>query len=118
MCGDSSFAGHFLGKVGDSLHQVPEETLEVPCLLDSIRSIASLVMTVPLASSSPIWQLIVMAQDLLNQVNYNVGWEIFACFRSVATLVMGELLTPSSPMSQLFVMAREFSLSSGLQRSM
>ena len=79
--------------------------MEVLCVLDCIRSTASLVMKVPLAPSSPIWQLIVMAQDLLYQVNYNDGCEFFAGFRSVGTLVMGVPLAPSAPIWQLIVMA-------------
>ena len=39
--------------------------MEVLWVLDCIRSIARLVMTAPLAPSSPIWQLIVMAGDML-----------------------------------------------------
>ena len=84
--------------------------MEVLCVLDCVRSIASLVMKVPLAPSSPIWQLIVMAGDMLHQVNYKLGWKFFIlcvldCIRSIASLVMTVPLPPSSPIWQLIVMA-------------
>ena len=42
------------------------------------RSVGTLVMGVPLAPSAPIWQLIVMAGDMLHQAPYKLGWKFFA----------------------------------------
>ena len=83
--GDDSASGAFVSDLaidcdgwGYAASRALQAWMEVLCVLDCIRSIASLVMTVPLAPSSPIWQLIVMAWDMLHQVNYKLGWKFFA----------------------------------------